>query len=105
MPVSRGHRVLLLSTVVAIMAGTAGAVAFGDSQDTHTGSPPPDFPSLRGGHWQWSFSSGDGDVIQVRARRCPKGHPHRVGSFSYTTTKIVDDKLQTHTSRGSFCAK
>jgi hypothetical protein len=105
MPVSRGHRVLLLSTAVAISAGTVGAVAFGDSRDNHTGSPPPDVPALHGRHWQWSFSSGDGDVIQVHARRCPKGHPHRVGSFFYSTTKTVNDKTQTHTSKGSFCAK
>jgi hypothetical protein len=121
MPVSRGRRVLLLSTAIAISAGAAGAAAFGDSNDNRTASPPPDFPSLDGGRWEWSFSSGDHgsfssgdhtsfssgdhDVIQVRARRCPKGHPHRVGSFSYTTTKIVDDKVQTRTSKGSFCAK
>jgi hypothetical protein len=34
-----------------------------------------------------------------------KHHPHRVGSFSYHTTKIVNGKVESHSSTGSFCAK
>jgi hypothetical protein len=110
LPVSRGHRVLLLSTAVAITAGAAGAAAFGDAQDNPTAPPPPrDFASFSGGDWQWSFSSSsssrDDDVIRVRSRRCPKHHPHRVGSFYYSSTKIVDGKVDSHTAKGSFCAK
>jgi hypothetical protein len=105
MPVARGRRVLLLSTAFAIAAGSAGAAAFGDDQDHHAASPPPDSPALRAAHWEWTFPSADGDVISVRARRCPKHHPHKVGSFHYTATKIVNDQVQTHTANGSFCAK
>jgi hypothetical protein len=104
MPVSRGHRVLLLSTALAIAAGTAG-VALGDDQGERASSSSRDFPPLRDGHWEWSFSSHDGDVIDVRSRRCPKHHPHRVGSFSYHTTKVVNGKVESHSSTGSFCAK
>jgi hypothetical protein len=104
MPLSRGQRFVLLSTAVAFAAGTAG-VALGDDQAEHASSASTDFPPLRDEHWEWSFSSHDGNVIEVRSRRCPKHHPHRVGSFSYHTTKIVNGKVESHSSKGSFCAK
>jgi hypothetical protein len=105
MPVSRGHRVLLLSTAFAIAAGTAGVALGDDEGERASSSSSRDFPPLRDGQWAWSFSSYDGDVVDVRSRRCPKHHPHRVGSFSYHTTKVVNGKVESHSSTGSFCAK
>jgi hypothetical protein len=98
MPTARGRRAVLLASALALAAGTAG-VAFGDRPAAGAGDSPP----LRAG--QWSLSSGAGDVIQVRSRKCPKHHPHRVGSYSYRTTRIENGKVESHSGNGSVCAK
>jgi hypothetical protein len=102
MPLSRGRRVLLASAAAALVAGTAG-VALGDGDDPAAPASAADFPALRAGHWKWSFSGGS-NVIDVRSRRCPKDHPHKVGTFSYSTTRIVDGKVTHRSAKGSLCA-
>ena len=80
MHVIRGRSVLLASTAAVLAAGTAG-VALGAGND-------------RGG-----------GVIEVHARRCPASHPHKVGSFSYSSTRIADGRVEHRSSSVSLCAR
>jgi hypothetical protein len=46
-----------------------------------------------------------GGVIEVHARRCPASHPHKVGSFSYSSTRIADGRVEHRSSSVSLCAR
>jgi hypothetical protein len=107
MRMTRGGRVLLLSAAVAAAAGTAG-VALGNRSGADASAHVThvrDVAALRNGNWKWSFSADGGKVIEVRSPRCPKDHPHKVGSFSYRSTRIDNGRLERHSSKGSLCAK
>jgi hypothetical protein len=106
MPVSSGRRALLVSAAAALAAGSAG-IALGYDHHDASARVSPGAPVLGAGDWSWSFSTGGGGdaVIQVRSRRCPNSHPHKVGSFSYSSTRITNGKVERHSSQGSICAK
>jgi hypothetical protein len=58
---------------------------------------PPAWPKLR---WQ------AGDVISVRGTKCPKSHPHKVGSSSAGSwTQINGGKVEHSSSRRTLCAR
>jgi hypothetical protein len=48
----------------------------------------------------------DGDVITVRGTKCPKSHPHKVGSFSSSSSTQIDGgKVTRHTRRTVSCSR
>jgi hypothetical protein len=51
-------------------------------------------------------NSGDGpSVITVQGTKCPKSHPHKVGSSAASWTRIVDGKVEHRSRRSSICAR
>jgi hypothetical protein len=106
MSVTTGRRALLVSAAAALAAGSAG-IALGYDHTGASASVPSGIPLVGARDWSWSFSSGGsaGDVIQVRSRHCPNSHPRKLGSFSYSSTRIVNGKVEHHSSQGSICAK
>jgi hypothetical protein len=76
-------RALLLCTVATLAGGATVALA-----DSPSGS-----------------SSPVAGVVTVHSRTCPKSHPHKLGSVSYRSMRIVDGKVERHSYTGSICAK
>jgi hypothetical protein len=113
----RGPRAIALIAATTLAAGLAGA-ALGHSA-TKTSVRVADVPAPRADRlmpragwplahddrWKWSLALDGADTIQVRSRTCPKHHPHKVGSSSSSTTRIVDGKVEHRSTDGSVCAK
>jgi hypothetical protein len=45
------------------------------------------------------------DVITVRGRKCPKSHPHKVGSSARRWTRIDDGEVKHGSRRSVICAR
>lgn len=45
------------------------------------------------------------DVITVRGRKCPKSHPHKVGSSARSWTRIDDGEVKRGSRRSVICAR
>src|SRR3954454_6343967 len=89
----------------ALLAVGIGGVSLADSPKK-TPDPASGVAAPRADGWgTWSVSIDGGQTVEVRARRCPKQHPRKVGSFSYSSTRIVNGKVEHHSAKGSVCAK
>ena len=103
MPLVRRPRVVPLAAA-ALLAVGIGGVSLADSPKK-TLAPAAGLAAPRPHGWNWSVSIDGGRTVEVRARRCPKQYPRKVGSFSYSTTRIVNGKVEHHSAKGSVCAK
>jgi hypothetical protein len=45
------------------------------------------------------------NVITVRGTKCPKSHPHKVGSSAASWTRIDGGKIEHRSRRTSICAR
>lgn len=96
------RRVLLLSGAAALAAATAALAASPDDDQPARAVAPP---APRVGHWQRPWSARVGDVIDVHGRTCPKSHPHKVGSSSYTTVRVRNGRVVRNASVTSMCVR
>jgi hypothetical protein len=63
-------------------------------------------PSPRGPDLARSTVKDDNNVIIVRGTKCPKSHPHKVGSSSAASwTRIDGGKIVHRSRRSSICAR
>jgi hypothetical protein len=99
-----GRPVVLLSAAAAVAAGTTGLVLPHGGRGS-AAVRPADLPMPHVQPWSWSWGFDGSGTIQVRSRHCPKSHPRKVGSFSYSTTRITNGRVEHHSASGSICAK
>jgi hypothetical protein len=91
------------ATVAVLMAGVAlGAAGRGNDGDTTTESSAfrmriPDIARIDAPDVKWTRSDDD-DVITVEGRKCPRSHPHKVGT-SLSWNYRNDNGRVTHRSR------
>ena len=57
------------------------------------------------GHAAATVRTDDQNVIVVRGTKCPKSHPHKVGSSAASWTRIDGGKIEHRSSRTSICAR
>ena len=55
--------------------------------------------------WSPRARSERDDVITVRGRKCPKSHPHKVGSSARSWTRIDDGEVKRRSRRSVICAR
>jgi hypothetical protein len=89
----RSHLLLVpLATAGAVLAAAWGAAGPGSSSNASASV---------------AARSGDGpSVITVRGTKCPKSHPHKVGSSSAASwTQVDGGPVVHHARRSSICAR
>jgi hypothetical protein len=76
--------ITLLAYACALVALTAGMALAHAGRDRAPAPPAPP---------QVSAFGGGIDVITVRATKCPKSHPRRVGSYSASSTTQINGRV------------
>jgi hypothetical protein len=111
------RRILTLVVAACLLAALSAGVALGTVRhDRGRGraqaDPPPrvtiaDDLGFRDSAGPLSVSwVDDGDVITVQGTKCPKSHPHKVGSFSSaSSTQINGGKVTRHNRRSVSCSR
>jgi hypothetical protein len=106
----RRSLLLPLSAAGAVVAATAALATGGaggpDRADGADLAPPRVLASTPlGPDLSWSRTAGD-DVITVRGDKCPKSHPHKVGSSSAARwTRIDGGPIKHRSSHAVICAR
>jgi hypothetical protein len=98
------------AAVAVLMAGVAlGSAGRGKDRDGSVESSAfrmriPDIASIDVPHVKWTRSD-DNDVITVDGKKCPRSHPHKVGS-SLSSSWTDDNGRVTHrTHRRTVCER
>jgi hypothetical protein len=82
---------------LALVIGGAGAAAVLATALAGASPAPPDRIA--------AAARDDNNVIVVRGTKCPKSHPHKVGSSAASWTRIDDGRIVHRSRRSSICAR
>ena len=108
------RRLALLVASACLVGALTAAVALGAARRQHerplgadAGSFRMTLPDAVGGTTlSWSARRSDDDIIVVAGTKCPKSHPHKVGSSSAGSWTQVNGGPVRHTShRRTYCAR
>jgi hypothetical protein len=107
------RRLALLLAAACLVGALTAAVALGAARrgDERALSADGSFRMTLPGQigsstLSWSAGGGGDDVIVVPGSKCPKSHPHKVGSSSADSWSQVNGGPVRHSShRRSYCAR